>query len=116
MHLLLPEVFMLLQSTENTLCSAIKGKQLVKLKYDDDFQWRTFAPHIVYRSSKNNILVSGEQVQNPAKPYDNHEPRVFDLKKIKSLEITDASFTAHPNFDPFDKRYRFGVICKIGFP
>ena len=98
---------------QSTLCEAVKSRNIVRLKYDDDFQFRTYAPVIVYRSSKNNVLVDGTQINNPMEPFEHNEPRKFDLEKITALEVTDQKSQPPSDFNPLDRRYRFGIICVI---
>lgn len=104
-------------NAQATLCDAIARHLLVKLRYDDDLQFRTFAPHVVYRSSTGKTLVGGTQINNPAEPLERNEPRNFDLTKIARLEVTAERFTPHPDFNRHDPRYRNGIICAINtFP
>lgn len=95
------------------LCGAIDGLHIVKIKYDDDFQARTYAPHIVYRNKNNELLVSGTQLENPAEPMERDVPRNFSLSKITDVAITDKTFKPHPSFSRFDERYQYGVICYV---
>ena len=98
---------------QSTLCEAVKSRNIVRLKYDDDFQFRTYAPYIVYRSSKNIVLVGGTQINNPTEPFEHNEPRNFDLEKITALEVTDQKSQPPSDFDALNRRYRFGIICVI---
>ena len=103
-------------NAQQTLCDAIAKRKIVRIRYDDDLVARTYAPHIVYRTSKGNILVAGTQINNPAEPLERNEPRNFDLDKITSIDVTDEVFQPHPHFDPHDKRYRYGTVCVIRRP
>ena len=98
---------------QSTLCDAVKSRNIVRLKYDDDFQFRTYAPYIVYRSSKNIVLVEGTQINNLEEPLVQNEPRQFELEKITALEVTDQKSPPPSDFNPLDKRYRYGIICVI---
>ncbi|MFX4223669.1 MAG: WYL domain-containing protein [Thalassobaculum sp.] len=98
---------------QQTLCQAIAGLNIVRLKYDDDWSDRTFAPHAVYQSSTGKTLVAGVQIDNPAEPWERLEPRNFDLSKIRSVTITGKTFSRHPRFNPLDKRYARGFICRV---
>lgn len=99
--------------TQQTLCAAIAGLKVVRLRYDDDRQDRRFAPHAVYRSTTGKTLVTGVQIDNPAEPWERLEPRNFDLSNIKLVQQTDETFRPHPSFSPSDKRYALGIICAV---
>jgi len=101
-------------NAQQTLCAAIASHQLVRLRYQDDLQFRVFAPHIVYRSSTGKTLVAGTQINNPAEPLERNEPRNFDLAELTALEVAGEKFRPHHDFDRHDKRYRNGTICVIG--
>lgn len=98
---------------QTTLCEAIEKRQIVRLRYDDDYIDRTFAPYIVYWSSKRNMLVSGYQIENPAEPLERNEWRNLDIDKIRTLSITNNAFRPDSGFDPFHKRYSAGIICHV---
>lgn len=98
---------------QEALCDAIAGCNIVEIRYGDDFQFRTFAPHIVYASSKDKTLVGGTQINNPAEPLERNEPRNFDLEKIQAVNVTANTFTPHRLFSHLDKRYQHGVICYV---
>jgi len=98
---------------QQTLCEAIRGRQLVKMRYGTDLAERTFAPYIVYRTKGLSLQVSGYQEHNPAKPLDKHEWRNFDLSDIRSLRRAEETFIPETSFDPFNKRYAAGIICHV---
>ncbi|AWC25549.1 hypothetical protein CO731_05047 [Aminobacter sp. MSH1] len=98
---------------QGTLCDAIKGKNVITIRYDDDILERTFAPYIVYRSTKNNVLVAGYQINNPAEPFENNEWRNLTVDKLKAISITNDTFRVDVEFDPFHERYRGRVICHV---
>lgn len=101
------------QTAKDRLCDAIEKRLVVELRYEDDIQFRKFEPSAVYRSTKDNICVSGTQTQNPNKPQLNSEPHVFDLSKIREVRLTQIAFTPDPRFNRFDPRYKKGIICSI---
>lgn len=101
------------QHTQTLLCDAIRKLVLVSLKYDDDLVARTYAPHIVYYSSNRNELVDGTQFVNPAEPLERNKPRIFNLSKITSVQLTDEKFVPLPSFDRNHTRYRHGIICSV---
>ena len=97
------------------LCRAIKDRVAVELTYEEDRLPRTYLPHAVYNSTKDNICVSGTQTSDPNKypPPKDPEPRIFDLEKIRLVVLTDAKFAPDPRFDRFDPRYKNGIICSV---
>lgn len=98
---------------ERTLCDAISKRLLVRLRYDDDTAERLFAPYGVYQSTTSKILVTGIQVENPADPQENREPRNLEVGKIRTLTVTGAKFVADVAFNFRDKRYQRGFICRL---
>jgi hypothetical protein len=50
------------------LCEAIQKQRVVHLRYQQDGFERTFEPHAVYISTKDNVCVSGTQTHNANKP------------------------------------------------
>jgi hypothetical protein len=95
------------------LCHAIRHRFLVQLRYGDDRLARVFAPHVVYRSSADKLLVGGAQLFNAAKPEDDEAPRFLALNKIHDLRVTAERFEPRPWFDPADERFREGTVCHI---
>jgi predicted DNA-binding transcriptional regulator YafY len=84
---------------QDTLCEAVRNRLVVEIRYDDDRSYRQFEPHIVYRSTQDNVLVGGTQTHNPEKPQEQDAPRNFDLDKIRDVKITDRTFTPHHLFN-----------------
>lgn len=98
---------------ENQLCSAIRERKIVRLRYKADAAQRLFAPHAVFHSSTEKVLVTGMQVENPSKPWDRYEPRNFEVGLIKDIALTKDAFAPDQRFSSSDDRYRYGVICAV---
>ena len=100
---------------EQKLCDAIAKHRVIQLKYDKDIHWRTFEPQAVYKSTVDHINLTGIQTQDKNKPLkpNKREPRNFELRKIKTVEVTDIEFKFDPTFDPRDERFAHGIICVI---
>jgi uncharacterized DUF497 family protein len=98
---------------EQELCNAISKRVLVKLKYDTDTAERTFACHGVYYSTNAKVLVVGTQIDNPAEPSENNQPRNFEIGKLTSISLTEIAFIPDERFNPSDKRYSSGFIAKV---
>ena len=98
---------------ETSLCGAIRGRLLVRLRYDDDVLDRLFAPYAVYRSANDKVLVTGVQIENPAEPIERFEPRNLEVGKITALEITDSTFIPDRRFNLHDDKYQNGFICRF---
>ena len=101
---------------EDQLCSAIYERRVVQLRYKDDLSHRLFAPHAVFHSSTEKILVTGTQVENPSKPWDQYEPRNFEVGLIRDIILTEYKFKPDERFSSSDERYRHGLICAVDRP
>ncbi|MBE7184238.1 MAG: hypothetical protein INR68_07520 [Methylobacterium mesophilicum] len=95
------------------LCHAIRQRFLVQLRYGDDRLDRVFAPHVVYRSSADNLLVGGAQIFNAARPEDEEAPRFLNLARIHDLRVSAERFTPRAWFDPRDERFRDSIVCHV---
>jgi hypothetical protein len=98
---------------ERIVAEAIDARRLLSLHYDDDMMARTFQPAVLYHSSGDKVCVSGLQIGNPVEPRENGEPRVFEVGKMRSVEVTDQPFGQLVTFDRFDKRYAGGIIKSV---
>lgn len=98
---------------EQIVAEAIDARRLLSLRYDDDVVARTFQPAVLYHSSGDKVCVGGLQIGNPAEPSENGEPRVFEVGKMRSVEVTDRPFGQPATFDRFDKRYAGGIIKSV---
>ena len=83
------------------------------MRYRSDLLERTFAPYVVYHQADRSIHVSGYQEENPSKPLDRHEWRDFEMSEVRSVTVTEKPFVPEATFDPFNKRYRAGIICDV---
>lgn len=92
---------------EQLLCQAIRSRTFVELRYEDDITERMFAPDVVYPTSKLKVCVSGRQMGTLEL-----EPHTFEVGKIKSLSLTERTFTPDPRFNLADPRYR-NRICPL---
>ena len=98
---------------ENQLCSAIKRHRVIRLRYKSQNYYRTFEPYIIYRSTKENILVGGMQTKDDSRPFKESEPHNFEVEQISSLQITEETFKYDSRFDPTGKEYCNGIFCVI---
>ena len=98
---------------ENRLCDAIRTRHIVTLRYDKDVAQRSFAPHAVYHSGNDKVLVSGLQLENPADYRDRLVPRNFEVALIQSLTVTSSTFTPDPKFNRRSAKYDHGIICSV---
>jgi hypothetical protein len=95
------------------LCSAVRERRVVELRYQQDGLFRTFEPHVVYYSTKENLCTSGTQTKNLNKPLDKSEYRTFDLSEVREVRLTAATFTPDPRFNPGDPHYKNGIVCSV---
>ena len=98
---------------EQALCAAIGKRVLVRLLYKDDVMPRLFAPYGVYEATTGKFLVAGTQLNNPADPLSNYEPRNLEVGLIRGVAPTDTTFAADPRFNPFDEKHERGFLCRI---
>lgn len=84
---------------------------MVELTYEDDFHARSFAPYVVYRTTKGKICVFGMQV-NSSMPNDRTDPHNFEVGKISRVNLTATKFERDPRFDLHNGRYR-DRICPL---
>lgn len=98
---------------ERIVAEAIDARRLLSLRYDDDVMARTFQPAVLYHSSGDKVCVSGLQIGNPAEPRENGEPRVFEVGKMRTVEVTDKPFSQPATFDRSDRRYSGGIIKSV---
>jgi hypothetical protein len=98
---------------ENKLCDAIKRHQVIRLRYKGQLYSRTFEPYIIYRSTKDNILLGGTQTKDDSQPLKPATPHNFEIELITALTVTDATFKYDERFDPTADIYRNGILCVI---
>lgn len=98
---------------EQKLCDAIKRHRIVSLRYKGQLYSRTFEPYIIYRSTKDKILLGGTQTRDDSQPTKPPEPHNFEVKLISALTVTDDVFKYDDRFDPANDIYRNGIICII---
>lgn len=98
---------------QQTLCAAIKSRENVLIRYDDDLIERMFLPYIVYTSTKGKLSVSGYQVNNPAEPLESNEWRTLTIATLRSVRAGTTTFVVDKSFDPTNKVYRNGIVCHV---
>ncbi len=99
---------------QQKICDAIHAQTVIRLRYREELQFREFEPHVVYRSSRDNVLVGGVQTKDESEPFFRSEPRIFDISRINTLVITDKTFELGPTKRPFtppgEDNY---IICRL---
>lgn len=100
-------------SYEHALCSAIRDRVLIWVRYKDDIAARLFEPHCVYRSTKYKYSLAGIEIENHRDLRGATRATVFEIGHLRALELTGHGFITTPKFDRFDSRYRNGIICCI---
>lgn len=98
---------------ERVIGDAIDARRLLSLRYDDDVLARTFQPAALYYSSGDKVCVTGIQISNPADSRSNGEPRVFEVGRMRGVEITDQPFSQPATIDRSDSRYSGGIIRSV---
>ena len=95
------------------LCAAIKARLVVQIRYQQQLTSRAFAPHVVYRTEENSVVVGGIQRENPQKPLERNVVRTFTVADISSIAVTKLRFNPDRRFAPHDAKYRGRVICSV---
>ncbi len=98
---------------EQKICGAIARHQIVRLSYKKQRYSRTFEPYVIYRSTKDNILVAGWQTKDDSQPLKKAQWHNFEVKLITALTIPDKIFKFDVGFDSRNDDYRNGIICII---
>lgn len=98
---------------EQKLCGAIAKHLVVRLNYKNQYYSRTFEPYVVYRSTKDNILVGGWQTKDDSKPLKKPIWHNFEVELITALTVSDKVFEFDTRFNARNDDYRNGVICVI---
>lgn len=98
---------------QQELCDAIKAKRFVRIRYEADDAEHMFAPHIVYRSFRGKILVGGVLKDDPNVRLAKKELHAFALETFRSVVMTEKCFRPSLLFNPFDKIYRNGILCRV---
>lgn len=103
---------MRISEIEGIICTAIRKRLFVILRYDSDISDREFNPYHLYIASTDNTLVSGFQVSNPNKLAENDIYHTFNIQLIKNIALTNQSFSPQPNLISSPKKYK-QLICSI---
>ena len=100
---------------DESLCDAIRKKKIVEMLYDDDVEYRLFAPTAVYYDSpyRDNILVDGLVIHNPAMSWERNVNRTYELNKIQKVKLIDNEFEVLYFFTSPDDKYKYGYICAV---
>ncbi len=98
---------------EKKLCDAIAKHQIVRLRYKNQLYSRTFEPYVIYRSTKDNILVAGWQTKDDSQPLKKSQWHNFEVELITALTVSDKIFNFDVRFDSRNDDYRNGIVCII---
>lgn len=98
---------------EQHICNAIKTRHRIKFRYDDELNYRTFEPYIIYKSTRQNYLVYGIQTYDSAKPLQGKAPRNFEIYYIQSLSTLDELFLPDIQFRSASFENNLGIVCAI---
>ncbi len=98
---------------EKKLCDAIARHRIVRLRYKNQTHWRTFEPYVIYRSTKDNILVAGWQTKDESDLSKKPVWHNFEVELISAFEMTDKIFNFDVEFNFANPIYKNGVVCII---
>jgi len=99
-------------SVRSDLIRAVLERRVVEFRYDKDNADRFVHPHVLYRTSAGNECVDAYQVAGPTHSGTLPDWRLFDLRKIRRLDVLGEGFSPAPGYDPNSRKYRHGVIAR----
>ena len=98
---------------QSTLFKAIREHRIILLKYHDDVLNRDVEPYAVFDSTTGKTLLFGIQLRNSKKPLDPREPRYFELRNIRSVQITDKKFVPDHGFSAYKLKACLRVLASV---
>lgn len=98
---------------EQQICEAIKKRVRIRFRYDEELNYRTYEPYIIYQSTRQNYLVFGVQTYDTERPFQRKVPRNFEVYYIKGLTFLDESFEPDPKFRSFAFENNLSVVCAV---
>lgn len=97
---------------DRLICEAITNKQIITFEYD--FGVRTVEPFRLGISMQQNKLLRAFQLKNSSKISEKQGWKLFDLSKIKRVQITLDHFNGLRNDYGFeDKAMIRPYICEV---
>lgn len=93
-----------------SLCSAIKNRQQVSMKYEG--QKRIVDPYLVGITTAGNEALRAYQVGGYSSSGNLPAWRLFNLRSITEVEILDTSFRINPLYNPDDK-VMVRISCRV---
>jgi hypothetical protein len=100
-------------SFRSEVITAIQQRRVVELRYDNDAADRTVHPHVVYRTATGKECLDAYQVRGPTSSGSLPDWRLFDLARIRRVEVLSEEFAPAPGYDPNGRKYRHGVIARL---
>jgi hypothetical protein len=100
---------------EQNLCKAIKGKNMIELRYKNDIVHRTFEPYIIFEEPHSKTInLAGYMTTNPNDPILQPEWRKFTVGLIADFKMLSGTFRPKPIFSSYDSKiYGFNVLCAV---
>jgi hypothetical protein len=97
---------------DRLICEAIKNKQIIIFEYDMGV--KTVEPFRLGISTQQNKLLRAFQLKNSSKINEKQGWKLFDLSKIKRVQITSDHFTGLRNDNGFeDRAMTRPYICEV---
>lgn len=101
---------------EKQICAAIKSRSVLQLKYDDAKPARWFAPHALYRTSKDKICVTGSEMPTASGSPTKEQTHNFEVGRIQLLTDTGHQFRPYTGFSSRGPSFEHGVECAVDRP
>jgi hypothetical protein len=98
---------------ESLLCKAIRAKQVIRIRYQNEMYNRTFEPYIVYRSPTGKVLVHGRQTRDDSNPMQGNDRRSFEVGRLNSVVLIEETFQHQGVLASFKTEIDMNIICSI---
>jgi predicted DNA-binding transcriptional regulator YafY len=95
------------------ICEAIKNKQIITFEYDNGI--RTVEPFRLGMSTQHNNVLRAFQLKNASKPFIEQNWRLFDLSKIRRLELSGDIFNRNREGYGIEDKDMIKYICEVKF-
>jgi|GEM_PF-6664242 len=98
---------------QSLITEAIKAKKILFIQYEKETTERAIHPYAIYESTVGNIDLYSIQMYNPAKPADKDKPRVFTLKSLTSVRISNTAFHVKLGYSPKNIKNCTRIIISV---
>lgn len=98
---------------DSLICTAIGNKQIITFEYEQEL--RIVEPYRVGISTKQNKVLRAFQLKNSNKPNEKPDWRLFDLSRIRRIQLLPDYYTnLRTGYGFEDKQMIRPYICEVG--